>query len=97
MFHAGGWHTCSDDMATAYNIHIMTSREKNRTIFFFQSMKEALGNYYMAIATSQTPCSENTLFQIHNLGWEGLGLKCLRPKCFKFWIFLDFEISALYT
>lgn len=61
-------------------------RKKKCTIFFFQSMKEALGNYYMAIATSPTPCSENTLFQIHNLGWEGLGLKCLkclRPKVFQ--------------
>lgn len=68
MFHAGGWHTCSDDVATAYDIHIMTEKKKKCTLFFFQSMKEALGNYYMAIATSPTPCSENTLFQIHNLG-----------------------------
>lgn len=33
MFHAGGWHTCSDDVATAYDIHIMT--EKKKMHYFF--------------------------------------------------------------
>lgn len=55
----------SDNTDTVYNLQIVTLREK-KPILLPQRMQGTSSNCCMAVTTSlPTPCSENTLLQIH--------------------------------